>query len=255
VAFKGEKLTFDENWKNITCGFGPQFLKLGALPILPTVAQLAKLEPHKPGDETSINGIKYQWEEYCFSWQHGVENDPGHQGYHGLKGQMYDDFIRLGAPAEEKMSKIHIPEETGNYYILSTSVIANDKGNYDKAIRLNKGANAVLAVYSKSCETFLTFRKPGVPKPRKQPISMRWYNDTGLLPFDYSFPSGAKSALFAFESAPGLISFTVRGSSSSVPSAAGFAKASSEVTFPFQGFQSSTEPLALKKHLVPRGKL
>jgi len=230
VAFKGEKLTFDENWKNITCGFGPQFLKLGALPILPTVAQLAKLEPHKPGDETSINGIKYQWEEYCFSWQHGVENDPGHQGYHGLKGQMYDDFIRLGAPAEEKMSKIHIPEETGNYYILSTSVIANDKGNYDiltgkekptklfvnhsavdlksKAIRLNKGANAVLAVYSKSCETFLTFRKPGVPKPRKQPISMCWYNDTGLLPFDYSFPSGAKSALFAFESAPGLISFT-----------------------------------------------
>ena len=230
VSFKGEKVTFDKNWKNITCGFGPQFLKLGALPVLPTEADLAKLVPKQPGDQVSIHGTSYKWEEYCFSWQHGVEGDPGHQGYHGLKGQMYDDFIRLGAPAEEKMSKIHLPEETGNYYILSTSVMANDNGNYDlltgkekpiqlfvnhsavdlksKSIRLKKGANPVLAVYSKACETYLAFRKQGVPKPLKQPISMRWYNDSGLLPFDCSSVTGAKSALFAFDSAPGLISFT-----------------------------------------------
>lgn len=230
VAFKGEKLTFGENWKNVTCGFGPQFLKLGAFPVLPTEAELAKLAPKHPGDKLSIHGTNYKWEEYAFSWQHGVENDPGHQGYHGLKGQMYDDFIRLGAPAEEKMSKIHLPEETGNYYILSTSVIANDNGNYDiligkekptrlfvnhsavdlksKVIWLKKGANPVLAVYSKSCETYLAFRKPGVPKPGRQPISMGWYKDSGLLPYDYNSSTGAKSALFAFDSAPGLISFT-----------------------------------------------
>jgi len=159
-----------------------------------------------------------------------VEGDPGHQGYHGLKGQIYDDFIRLGALTEEKMSKIHIPEETGNYYILSTSVIATDKGNYDfltgkdkpsnlyinhsrvdpksKTIQLNKGANLVLAVYDKACETYLAFRKSGIPKPGKQPISMCWYKDYGLLPFDCSPSNKARSGLFAFDSAPGLTSFT-----------------------------------------------
>ena len=229
VEFKGEKLTFRENWKNVTCGFGPQFLKLGALPDLPAEGELAKLTPKQSGDEISIHGIKYKWEEYCFSWQYGVEGDPGHQGYHGLKGQMYDDFIRLGALGEEKHSKIRIPEETGNYYILSTSVIAPDKENYDlltgkekplklyinhsrldpksKTIQLNKGANPVLAVYGKASETYLAFRMPGVPKPHKQPISMCWYKDSGLLPFDFLSSKGAKSALFAFESAPGLISF------------------------------------------------
>ena len=231
IDYNGERLTFGESWKNVTCGFGPQFLKLGALPALPSDAELLKLEPKESGDETQVHGITYKWEEYFFSWQHGVEGDPGHQGYHGLKGQMYDDFIRLGALAEEKMSKIHIPEKTGNYYILSTSVIANAKGNYEiltgkekplkiyinhsrvdpkfKIIRLDKGANPVLAVYSKACETYLAFRKPGVPKPGKQPISMRWYKDYGLLPFDCSFPNGAKSVLFAFDSAPGLFSFTL----------------------------------------------
>jgi len=230
VDYNGGKLSLDENWKIITCGFGPKFLKLGALPALPSEAELAKLAPQQPGEETLINGIKYQWEEYCFSWQHGVEGDPGHQGYHGLKGQIYDDFIRLGALTEEKMSKIHIPEETGNYYILSTSVIATDKGNYDfltgkdkpsnlyinhsrvdpksKTIQLNKGANLVLAVYDKACETYLAFRKSGIPKPGKQPISMCWYKDYGLLPFDCSPSNKARSGLFAFDSAPGLTSFT-----------------------------------------------
>ena len=118
----------------------------------------------------------------------------------------------------------------GSHRDQSTSVIANDKGIYEilkgkekptklfvnhsgvdpksKIIELNKGANQVLAVYSKSCETYLAFRKPGFPKPRKQPISMCWYNDYGLLPFDCSYSGRAKSALFAFESAPGLTTFT-----------------------------------------------
>jgi len=77
-----------------------------------------------------------------------------------------------------------------------------------KTIQLNKGANPVLAVYSKACETYLAFRKPGVPIPPKQPISMNWYKDYGLLPFDCSPSNKVRSGLFAFDSAPGLTSFT-----------------------------------------------
>ncbi|HZL10681.1 MAG TPA: glycosyl hydrolase [Prolixibacteraceae bacterium] len=228
--FEGGKITFDESWKPVTCAFGPHFLKLGALAVLPSEAELLKLVPQKPGDETLVDGSIYKWEEYCFSWQHGVEGDAGHQGFHGLKGQMYDDFIRLGAIGTKNHSSIRIPEKAGNYYILSTSVIAPSDSNFDlltgevkpvalyingskvdlqtQTIKLNKGNNPVLAVYNKACETYLVFRKPGVPKPQKQPISMCWYGDDAVLPFDCYSAGGAKSGLFAFESAPGLSSFT-----------------------------------------------
>jgi len=62
-------------------------------------------------------------------------------------------------------------------------------------------------VYDKACETYLTFRQPSVPRPAKQPVSMCWYGDSGVLPFDYS-SSNNRSGLFAFESAPGLRSLT-----------------------------------------------
>lgn len=228
--FNGEKLSFDATWKNVTCAFGPQFLKLGALSVLPSDAELLKMANQKQGIETLINNISYKWEEYSFSWQHGVEGDPGHQGYHGLKGQMYDNFIRLGRLGEEKHSKKRFSEKSGNYYILSTSVIAPGNGIFDiltgevkpvafyinglkvdelsSTISLIKGANKVLLVYDKACETYFTFRKPGIPKPQKQPISMCWYEDNAVLPFDCYPTDGTKSGLFAFDSAPGLSSFT-----------------------------------------------
>jgi hypothetical protein len=33
---------------------------------------------------------------YEFSWRWGLEGDPGHQGYHGLKAEMHDEFLALG---------------------------------------------------------------------------------------------------------------------------------------------------------------
>jgi hypothetical protein len=158
-----------------------------------------------------------------------VEGDYGHQGWHGLKGDIYDNFIRLGAVSDVKMSKFRVPEPEGNYYLLYTNVIAPYEGSFDlltgeikphalfvnnsktdinkKTIQLNKGANSVLIVYNQACATYLALRKPGVPVPEKQTISMRWYEDRGILPFDCSMKDD-RSGVFSFESAPGLHSFT-----------------------------------------------
>ncbi len=110
--FNVEKLTIDSTWETVTCAFGSQFLKLGALPTLPSDNELLKMKPETEGDEVAVSGKKYKWEEYGFSWQTGVEGDYGHQGYHGLKGEMYDNFIRLGALDEEKHPEIRKPEST-----------------------------------------------------------------------------------------------------------------------------------------------
>ena len=53
-------------------------------------------------------------------------------------------------------------------------------------------------IYDKACETYLICRESGKPVPRRQPVSMSWYKDYGVLPFGYPGKS-RKSGLFAFE--------------------------------------------------------
>lgn len=223
--YRGGKLTLDSTWQIVTCGFGKQFLMLGPLSEAPSTEELLTIFPHNENDKVTISGKTQQWESYGFSWKQGVENDPGHQGYHGLKGQMYDNFIRLGAFKSVKHSKQRVSEPAGNYYLLYSTVIAPADGTYDllmgdvkptmlfvnhskseinsKTIALKKGANPVLMIYNKACETYLVVRKPGVPRPEKQQVAMRWYGDEGVLHFDCSFKNNS-SGFFAFESAPGL---------------------------------------------------
>jgi hypothetical protein len=228
--YSGSEIKFDESWKKQTCAYGKQFLMLGALPVLPSEQEIVKLISQKEGETVKIDNKNYQWTAYGFSWQHGVEGDYGHQGYHGLKGQMYDNFIRLGKLEEYKHSLRRAPEPAGNFYILATSVIAPSDGTFDiltgdtkpalfyingtkaelnsTSVSLKKGANSLLLVYNKACETYLVFRNANTSRPLKQPVSMCWYQDNGILPFDTE-GTGSSSGLFAFGSAPGLQSFTL----------------------------------------------
>ncbi len=227
--YKGGKLTLDTTWESVTCAIGKQFLKIGAIPVAPTEEELSKIMAQDGENGVTISGKKYLWEEYSFSWKQGVEGDPGHQGYHGLKGFMYDNFIRLGALKNVKMSKQRVPEQAGRYYLLYTDIVSPSDGIFDlltgdekpvamfvnsvksdvnsKAITLKKGNNPVLLMYDKACETYFIVRKPGVPRPKKQQIAMSWYDDYGVLPFDCPI-SRKSSGLFTFESAPALHSFT-----------------------------------------------
>ena len=229
-GYTGSEIKFDESWEKQTCAYGKQFLKLGALPVCPTEQELLKMIPQKEGETVKIENKDYQWTAYGFSWQHGVESDYGHQGYHGLKGQMYDNFIRLGKLEEYKHSLRRATEPAGNFYILATSVIAPSDGTFDiltgdtkpslffingtktdvnsTSVSLKKGANSLLLVYNKACETYLVFRKMNRPRPSKQPVSMCWYQDYGVLPYDTE-GTNSSFGLFAFESAPGLQSFTL----------------------------------------------
>ncbi len=226
AVYQGGKIQPDSLWKRVTLGYGSQFLKLGALPVLPSEQELVKIIP---GEDIELQNKKYKWEEYGFSWQYGVEGDYGHQGYHGLKGEMYDNFIRLGKLAEFKHSLKRAPEPDGNYYVLYTSVIAPADGLYglltgdvkpalmfvngrktdvnSSKVELKKDGNTVLLLYDKACETYLVFRKTDVSRAEKRPVSMCWYGDYGILPFDVS---GMKpnSGVFTFNSAPGLKSFS-----------------------------------------------
>jgi len=206
----------------VTCSYGPQFLKLGPLAKKPSTEELLRLS----------KGGNAKWETYSFSWRYGVEGDYGHQGWHGLKGSVYDQFIRLGDIEEIKMSKFRIPEKTGSYYVMKTAVIAPSDGEFqmltdsikpsiilinDKItdpavdrVSLHKGSNQLILLFDRACTSYLVFRNPAIKVPEPESVAMRWYNDPGVLPFDCSL---SNSGRFSFRSAPGLkaLKFSVHG--------------------------------------------
>jgi len=223
----------------VSCSFGPQFWKLGPLPeMIPNDALLKRgmIDPHTA---IVLNGRSYAWQPYRFSWRWGVEDDPGHQGYHGLKEEVYDEFIRLGkavhpwpgAPNIERQA-----EEGGNFYCLFAGVISPAEGMYTvrqgavrprlvvlngvpvetdaASVRLKAGTNMLLLWYDRHCTTYFVLQAPGSEKTAQvvgvakglegKPLAMRWYADTTILRFDTRFNDEDPKGRYTFTSAPGM---------------------------------------------------
>jgi hypothetical protein len=115
----------DSQWPVVTCGFGPRFWKLGPLPDSAEAdATLASLTQVDPAIPVRIAGRDYHWQPYEFSWRYGIEHDCAHQGYHGLKEQIADNFIGLGALRHGHPSCARVAEKGGSRYYLWTTVQA-----------------------------------------------------------------------------------------------------------------------------------
>jgi hypothetical protein len=143
----------DTSWSRVTVGYGPKFWKLGPLPenvdATALEAQLAKLEHVDPSVPVEHGGRAYVWQKYAFSWRWGIEGDPGHQGYHGLKAQVSDDFIALGKMAYKSgalTDPSYEKEPGGSRYYLWTTVISDRarparlrmSGNRPRAVWVNR---------------------------------------------------------------------------------------------------------------------
>ncbi len=119
----------DSAWQTVTCGFGPRFWKLGPLPgIAEADALLSQLQEVDPSKPVEIAGSALHWQPYEFSWRFGIEGDCGHQGYHGLKIQVADQFIGLGAIGHGHPSCNRVPEPVGTRYYLWTTVHSLNDG-------------------------------------------------------------------------------------------------------------------------------
>ncbi|MBN2473146.1 MAG: hypothetical protein JXB62_00960 [Pirellulales bacterium] len=120
----------DSAWRNVTCGFGSRFWKLGPLPddaeADAALSQLQEVDPAKP---VEVVGKIYYWQPYEFSWRYGIQDDCGHQGYHGLKEQVADGFIGLGDIRHGHPSCRRVPEPGGTRYYLWTTVLAPNDGD------------------------------------------------------------------------------------------------------------------------------
>lgn len=208
---------------------GSKFMLLGAAPEINAETLLANLSDHSKA--ILVDGVRYEWQPYDFSWRWGVDNDYGRQGWHGLKAQMYDDFIRLGRTERTSNSnEVLRKQETNghqNYYLYSR-VMAPRDGVYEveygammpaalyinggkvepaDGLRLKKGINEMLLHYNSYGVTRFALRD-GAPRVMKEvqgemPLRMKFRGDRSVLLFDVCHEAGL-SGSYRFVSAPGL---------------------------------------------------
>jgi hypothetical protein len=240
--------TDDRAWAKQLHGFGPQFYVLGPLPddtdAAALEAELAKFSSVDPSQPVSVKGKAFAWQPYDFSWRMGKEGDSGHQGYHGLKRTVTDDFLCLGKAAGGLNETRYEPDKAGKtYYLWTSATVAQavaasvevsrtppaDKshtspvitpaalyvngtrlGDLAQPVPLKAGANPILVRYDKAGRGHLVLRRQGVPAPQtRTPLAMRWHDDPGVIPFDVQ--AGKLAAeWFRFLSAPGTTAIRVQ---------------------------------------------
>ncbi len=149
---------------------------------------------------------------FLFSWREGVEGKPCFQdAHHGLNGTVGDDFFILG-PYSTRLYDV-VPPKGGKpgTYLYQTSAYApcdctakpvahgvlpqkiwvdGEERKSNEEIKLSAGWHALRIRYGEYGRAALVIMRTDIPSvPSKTPLSMRWYNDPAVLPFD---PFGGK---------------------------------------------------------------
>lgn len=213
-----------EEWKDESVGYGPCFQYIEAYPSL--------LDKDILCSDTTL----LPWKEYAFSWRWGVEGDYGHQGYHGLKAEMYNDFLRMGNIQDVFTELKRVDEPQGDYYYFRTYVMAEKSGLYDivcggkKPVKiylngkgldctddqayLEKGRNQLVLCFKGAGTTSFLFKdkyKEGrfVEETLKErPLAMKWNGDLSVLPM--TLLPDCKKVYYYMHTAPGTsrVTFT-----------------------------------------------
>lgn len=110
----------EAEWRSQLHGHGPQMLLHKAARPMTLQQELALSRSGRPeqGD----------WSPYEFSWRHGVEDDPGHQGWHGNKGKVSEHFLRVGAVERSinGIQKLAAEEGFQSYYFWTQAIAPED---------------------------------------------------------------------------------------------------------------------------------
>ena len=221
----------DSGWKSQTFTYGTKFMILEATPELSEKELLTHL-PYQ-SNRVQIDNKKYAWKPYEYSWRWGVENDYGHQGWHGLKATVHDEFIRMGKLEKEFRETVRVEDPNGNKnYYLYSNVLAPETGNYQlifgelkpadiyingktvspstSTVTLNRGTNEIVLHYDTFGVTYCVVRKTGdTPRILKEvtaekPLATNFRGDLSLLPFDINKTEEPTYGQYRFTSAPGL---------------------------------------------------
>ena len=221
----------DSAWRRTTVSYGPRFWKLGPLPAemdRELERGLATGDSIDPSQTVTSAGRSYQWTPYEFSMRWGLENDPGHQGYHGLKEEVPGEMIALGKIILKSTTTEYTAEDGGTRYYLATTVLADHnmvarvdvQGNppsgawvngksiipTTSSVGLKGGQNVLLLRYDGPGKGSFFLFDPMSPSTWTQtfPLASRWYNRPGLLTYDVRPQTAQPAGWYRFTAPPGF---------------------------------------------------
>ncbi|MDO4628904.1 MAG: glycosyl hydrolase [Planctomycetia bacterium] len=126
----------DSAWEKVTYGFGEKFRTFKTeTPINDYPSILEQFNSTKTNVKNSAKTGETDVKPYPFSWRVGIEGNPGHQGWHGLKESISDHFIGLGATKWGHNETVFVPENPAQVYYLQTQV------TYAGDVTIQKGGN------------------------------------------------------------------------------------------------------------------
>ncbi len=214
-------------WRTVRVSFGPQFQVLHLPKECDPVAAERQIRNATECADIRIDGKTFSWKPYEYSWRWGVKDQPGSQGYHGLKKNVSDGFLIMGEGGHFfYRTSVQVSEET-------RATLVGEGRKADKIwidgvlcsggeVVLKRGANDILAAYVEVPEIKLqggphvhdtrarsavVLVEQGAGEAASFPLAMRWYTQPGLLAYDVM--SGKKTAgCYRFQAPPGLQEMT-----------------------------------------------
>lgn len=204
--------------------YGPYFLKAGPFPS--ETAFLAAVQD-------AAKGELEQFAEYPFSMRYGVWNDPGKQGYHGLKEKVSDLFLTVGEKQSTLTGTEYIPGSEGGGAVFYTTVFCKNPceaklllegiapatihldgeavADLEKSFHLDAGYHSVVVGYYECGRAAVAVVDVSKTQPDWQapPLSMKWSDMPGLLPFDCHSGERPRYGFYRFLSPPGLLSMRI----------------------------------------------
>lgn len=175
------------------------------------------------------------WAPYVFSWQYGVLDNPGSQGYHGLKGKVDNRFLILDRGGD-MMFRTYVYTPTSDTCRIEIEgrrpdfMLVDDKEVDADLVSLGEGWHRIHVVYSNTKKSdysifhnqsnYVDFRERSAvmfyplhaPKaedrsPYDNVVAMKWWN-TDFLKCDIHGPQQTLWA-YKFATAPGMRTMTM----------------------------------------------
>jgi len=210
----------DSGWKEITYSYGPKFRKLHCQDkdAEKVLKQILDIE-----ENPEILNEEYTWENYDYSLRYGVEDNPGSQGYHGLKYKLSDDFLLMPVAGTyffktyincNSKSKVDV-EISGKE---PDAIFVKGKKAKSNQLVLKEGINPVLLMYRGVKEkkfnnhwevvdlrerSAVVFKKAGTLIKSNDLLAMKWYRQEGILDYDV-YGNKKKVGYYRFTAPPGL---------------------------------------------------
>lgn len=179
------------------------------------------------------------WEPYQFSWQYGVKDSPGSQGYHGLKGKIDNRFLILDRGGHQ-IFRTYVYAPSDGMYVVQTegvtpyrTIVDGKPVDIGSALRLAEGWHSLVIAYAdtkkedyrledktsycwddrqRSAVVFLPAGHRALKDndPYGHTIAMKWYDSDRLA---YSPVRGEGIWEYNFQTAPAtrMMDFRVNG--------------------------------------------